>query len=179
MISLLFRIWQSILSLGRKLGTDQTELLKALQSLADGQKTILEQLAQIIETLTPGDAVALIFTAHLEDGTTLEGVSQMELRDDQNVGLAIQPVDKKGKPALVDGVPVWASSDETVVTVSPAGDGMSAVASGVAPGSARIVVTADADLGAGVTPLTGTLDFTVTAGAAATITITAGIPSDQ
>jgi hypothetical protein len=79
----------------------------------------------------------------------------------------------------VDGVPVWASSDETVVTVAPAADGMSAVASGVAPGTGRVVVTADADLGAGVTNITGILDFTITGGAAATIEIVAGTPVDQ
>lgn len=70
-----------------------------------------------------------------------------------------------GDPASVDGIPVWASSDETVVRVTPAADGMTAAITPVAPNPvdqpsgaavpARITVTADADLGQGVKPLVG------------------------
>ena len=69
-----------------------------------------------------------------------------------------------GQPAPVDGVPVWASSDETVVTVVAAADGMSAVVSSVAPGGpARVTVTADADTGTAVSTITGvTEDIMVT-----------------
>lgn len=155
-----------------KTDSRQAEIMKALQAVS-------KQLEQIIDLLTPGTAVGLSFTAFLDDGTILHEVSKMDMRDDQKVTLSIQPLDKRGKPALVDGVPTWAGSDDTVVTVVAAADGMSAVATGVAPGTARVVVTADADLGSGVTNLTGTLDFTITGGAAATISITAGTPSDQ
>lgn len=61
-----------------------------------------------------------------------------------------------GQPASVDGVPVWATSDATIVSVVAAADGMSAVVAAVAAGGpARVTVTADADLGAGVVTLTG------------------------
>lgn len=60
-----------------------------------------------------------------------------------------------GAPAAVDGAPVWASSDETVLTVAAAADGMSAEIDTVAPGTARVSVTADADLGAGTVTITG------------------------
>jgi hypothetical protein len=60
-----------------------------------------------------------------------------------------------GQPATVDGVPVWASSDATVVTVVASADGMGAVVSAVAPGTARITVSADADMGAGTITITG------------------------
>jgi len=64
-----------------------------------------------------------------------------------------------GNPAPVDGVPVWATSDATVITVTAAADGMSAVVSSVAPGGpARVTVTADADTGAGVATITGVSD---------------------
>jgi len=179
MLSLLLRILQTILGLTNRVALCNAETQKTLQQLLDGQQAIKNQLAQIIDILEPGPAVKIVMTAFLEDGTAVNGVTKMDLRDDQQVALSIQPVDKKGKPALVDGVPVWASSDETVITVTAASDGMSAVAVGVAPGSARVVVTADADLGAGVTDLTGTLDFNVTGGAAATLNITAGTPTDQ
>jgi hypothetical protein len=39
----------------------------------------------------------------------------------------IAPKDSKGRPAALDGIPVWAGSDETVITVEPAADGLSAV----------------------------------------------------
>ncbi len=103
----------------------------------------------------------------------------MDMRSDQKVDLTISIVDKNEKPAAVDGLPTWASSDETVVTVVASSDGMSAVASGVATGTGRVVVTADADLGSGVTNITGILDFNITAGQAAAIMITAGTPVSQ
>lgn len=63
--------------------------------------------------------------------------------------------DSRGNPATVDGVPVWATSDATVLTVTPAADGMSFDVNTVAPGTARLTVTADADLGSGVSTITG------------------------
>jgi hypothetical protein len=62
---------------------------------------------------------------------------------------------QSGAPAPVDGVPVWATSDATVLSVTPDATGMNAVVSAVAPGTARITVTADADTGAGVSTITG------------------------
>ena len=168
MISILLKIYQAVF--GNRL---------LLQQLLANQREQSDKLQQILDFLTPSPAVGFIFTAIHEDGTTEEGVTKMDLRDDQQVDLSISPVDKKGKPALVDGAPVWASSDETVITVSAAADGMSATVVGVAPGSARVSVTADADLGEGTTSITGTLDFNVTAGAAASLNITAGTPVDQ
>jgi hypothetical protein len=99
-----------------------------------------------------------------------------------NVGLTI--LDGRGNPASVDGAPVWASSDETVVSVVAAPDGMSAVVSSVAPGGpARIAVTADADLGEGVVSITGfSEDITVVAdplSAASVLTLNLGDPTDK
>jgi hypothetical protein len=185
MISLLFRIWQSLMNLRFQVESRLAGIEKALRSLEDGQRAIHRQLVQVLDTLIPGPAVKLVFTAHLDDGTTTEGVVMQTLRDDQKVLLTIQPLDAKGKPAAVDGAPVWSSSDETQIVVVAASDGLSAVASGVAPPAdstaplPRIVVTADADLGSGVTPITGSLDFTITGGSAATIAITAGTPANQ
>lgn len=95
-----------------------------------------------------------------------------------NVQLTIN--DSHGNPASVDGVPVWASSDETVLVVAAAADGMSAVVDTVAPGTARVSVTADADLGAGTKPITGVSeDVNVTLGPssqASVMTFTFGAP---
>ncbi len=98
-----------------------------------------------------------------------------------NVTLTIS--DSQGRPAVVDGVPVWASSDETVLTVTATANGMGATIDTVAPGTARVTVTADADLGSGVQELTGvTEDINVTLGAshqASTMTLNLGAPVDK
>lgn len=73
----------------------------------------------------------------------------------QSGSASISIVDSKGRPASVDGVPVWASSDETVLSVAAAADGMSATITTVGIGTARLSVTADADLGEGVSTLVG------------------------
>lgn len=92
-------------------------------------------------------------------------------------------LDAEGRPAQVDGVPVWASSNSTVLSVKPAADGMSAVVDTVAPGVARITVKADADMGAGVAEITGfTEDVTVSVGpshTAALIQLDLGTPVDK
>ena len=154
------------------------DIKRELQAVLEAQLAISAVLEHIERLLSPAKAVTLVFTVHLEN-QTFEGVTKMDLRDDQKVLLTIEPVDAKGKPAKLDGVPVWAGSDDTVVTIVPASDGLSAVASGVTPGTARVVVTADADLGSGVTPLTGSLDFNITGGQAASLTITAAAPANQ
>ena len=75
--------------------------------------------------------------------------------------------DKKGNPARVDGMPVWTSSDESVATVTPSEDGMSAtILSLGTTGTAQISVTADADLGEGVREMTGSALIDVIAGEA-------------
>jgi hypothetical protein len=84
-------------------------------------------------------------------------------------------------PATVDGVPVWASSDETVIQVVPAADGMGAELLCIAPGTGvRVTVTADADLGTGVQTITGVSeDIEVTldpAQLASVMTLTLGAP---
>ncbi len=74
----------------------------------------------------------------------------------------------RGEPAQVDGVPVWAASDPTVMAIKNlAPDGMSAesiefVGAGT---GARVTITCDADLGVGVQTLTLTTeDHDVTIG---------------
>lgn len=98
----------------------------------------------------------------------------------EKVPVQIIPRDAKGNVASVDGVPQWSSSDPNVITVVPAADGMSCdvVATG-ATGTALVTVTGDADLGAGVIPIVGTLDVVVAGGQAVVIEIVAGTPVAQ
>lgn len=107
----------------------------------------------------------------------LKGVKMLLLTDVQKVVLSIRPVDAAGNPAPVDGVPTWSVSDPTLLSVSPAGDGMSAVVTANGPlGSAQVSVSADADMGAGVVLISGTLDVTVSASQAVSLSISSGAP---
>lgn len=82
-----------------------------------------------------------------------------------------------GGDAVVDGVPVWASSDATIVVATPDATGMKGKISSVAAGDARVTFTADADMGAGVETITGIAEITVVqdpATRARTISVTLG-----
>lgn len=104
----------------------------------------------------------------------------MVLKDTEKVTLSIAPLDAKGNAASVDGAPVWASSNEAVLTVTASADGFSAVAVAVGPlGTAQVSVQVDADLGEGVKPLAATLDIDVLAGEAVALSIAAGTPEAQ
>ena len=99
------------------------------------------------------------------------------LTDEQQVPLSVSFTTAAGNPAIVDGAPVWTSSDENIVTVQPAEDGLSAVALTVGPlGVAQVSVTADADLGEGTRTITGLLDIEVRAAEAVVANIGAGAP---
>lgn len=88
-----------------------------------------------------------------------------------------------GQPAQVQGVPVWASSDETILVATAGADGMTGSINTVAPGTARITVSADADMGDAVATITGvTEDINVTmgtSGQASVMTLTLGAPTDK
>lgn len=99
------------------------------------------------------------------------------LTDEQKVALGIRPVTAAGNPARIDGVPVWASSDPTIIEIAPAPDGLSAEAITVGSlGIAQVSVGVDADLGAGIRTLTAILDIEVIAAEAVTVAITPGAP---
>jgi hypothetical protein len=89
-----------------------------------------------------------------------------ELRDDQRLPLRVTAKDHAGNPATVDGAPTWESSDLNVLTVEPSADGMTCFAVPVALGTADVTVTADADLGEGVTSITNVITITITPGTA-------------
>ena len=109
------------------------------------------------------------------------GVKSMSftLSSIEKVSLMIQPVNAKGNPAPIDGVPVWTISDPTVATLIVADDGLTASLVAINPGSVQITVQADADLGPGTKLITGTLDVTVTAAEAVAINIIPGVAELQ
>ena len=102
------------------------------------------------------------------------------LTDSQKVKLTIAPVNSAGNPAPIDGVPEWSVSDSTLLDIVVDTDGMSATVSAVGPlGSVQVNVSADADLGAGVSTITGVLDIEVTASQATSLGIAAGVPEPK
>lgn len=103
----------------------------------------------------------------------------MILTATQQIELAIKPLDRKGNPAQVDGIPQWSSSNTEAITLQPHEDGLSCIAIANKLGDAQVSVKADADLGEGVEFITGALDITVVAGKASMLTILTVPPVEQ
>ena len=97
----------------------------------------------------------------------------VELKDNQQVALSLHATDAKGFVVNEPGdvTLAWSSSDDTVVSVQPAADGLSCEAVAGNPGSALVNVTDGTR--------TGSLAFDVTAGDVSAITVEAGTPEDQ
>jgi len=110
-------------------------------------------------------------------------MAQIILTDEQKVSLTVSFKTAAGNPAVVDGVPVWASSDTAIISLEVAADGMSAVATTVGPlGTAQVSVTADADLDPGeaeIREVTATIDIDVRPAEATTVGIAAGTPEPK
>jgi len=104
----------------------------------------------------------------------------MIITDMQKVNLTVSFQDGAGNPARVDGTPTWVSSDTSIVTVNVAPDGLSAEAISVGPlGTSQVSATADADLGQGVTNITGVMDIEVQASDAVVALVAAGAPEPK
>ncbi len=92
------------------------------------------------------------------------------------VTVSVSYVDAKGKPATVDGAPTWVASDPTIIdSVTPAADGLSAVLHITDNiGVSQLTVSADVDLGSGVTALDSVDTVSVIAGDAVAANFTFG-----
>ena len=99
----------------------------------------------------------------------------------QQVTFQVAYVDSQGNPARVDGVPVWASSDTTLLTLEAEPDGFSALATAVGSvgDGIQVSVTADADLGTGMRPIVTLGTVNIIAGEAVAGMMTAGTPEEQ
>ena len=104
----------------------------------------------------------------------------MIITDTQKVNLTVSFQDAAGNPASVDGAPTWASSDTSIVTLDVAADGLSAFAVSAGPlGTSQVSAVADADLGGGVTNITGVMDIEVQASEAVQALVAAGAPEPK
>jgi len=123
---------------------------------------------ELEEEGTPGFLWSITY-----NGVTTKNIMSLVLANDHKVTASIMPVDSKGNPAAIDGLASWTSSATDIVTVqNVSADSLSAeVVPGSALGTAQINVTADADLGSGITTINGILDVQVVAGQAVGFTI--------
>jgi hypothetical protein len=150
-----------------------------------------DKIDRLLDATIERAALGFVFSVEVEAQTT-EGVTQFHMTNSQTAVARIKPVGVGGRPALLDGVPVWASADETLATVIAAADGLSALITPVGPipppsdpadpsskKTVRVTVTGDADLGTGVVPIFGTLDVEITPGNAIGIEVTLDPPTEQ
>ncbi len=111
----------------------------------------------------------------LLDEARKEVTGMVIINADKKRTFAIAAVDAKGRPAAVDGVPVWAVSPVGAVSLFPAADGMSCDAAWLAANPGVVLtVTADADLGDGVTPIVASANIQTLGAAAVGLTLSAG-----
>lgn len=107
-------------------------------------------------------------------------ISMLVLTDSQKATCTLKPLNSKGNPAPVDGVPQWSSSNAAVVTVNPAADGLTAEVIAVGLGEAQVNCVADADMDVDeIREITALLDVQVKASEAVSLGIEAGTPVEQ
>lgn len=151
-----------------------------MQTVLKLLRAVLSRLAEFFRELFGCRRPSLAIYQVINNQLILIGDATMFLTSNQEMDLAVKPLDVKGNPAQVDGVPVWESSAPDVIEIVPKPDGLSATAKakGII-GAARITVSADADLTNGVKHISGYLDINVVAGEAVTIEIIAGEIREQ
>jgi len=138
--------------------------------------TVAFKLGGVLEILTePSPAGARVKVTYGGFTVSAKGDGMAyTLPSGNGVGLAISYVDAHGNPATVDGDVAWASSDETLLTVTTdSGDSTKASMAAIGPlGQVQVTATADADLGPGVRNIITTMDVVIVAGEAIAGTIT-------
>lgn len=147
---------------------------------------ILYILTRIFRLLVIADAretaaTRLRIDLQFPDETKMEDVMSQSMTATQKVRATVQAVDSKGRPAKIQAGSVeYKSSDAAVVTVvEDPNNELAADILGAGVGSATVTVTADADLGDGVTEVSGTIDFDIVDPLATGFGITLGPVEEQ
>lgn len=92
---------------------------------------------------------------------------------------SVAPVDSKGRPAQIDGIPEWSVSPTGGVRLFPSTNGLSCEVAWFAPMSGQVVtIKADADLGAGVEEIFGSVDVVTLSAKATGFAVTVGEETD-
>ena len=162
----------------------ETVMLRLIAGL--GTKQDLEQLERRIAALIKQCCHPLPASAHFEIHVALPQPKEKEkhmisiaVTNEQKVKVTLAPKTATGKPAKLDGAPVWAnlSGDSTV---EPAEDGLSAyLVSSDTPGTTEFTVSADANLGEGVETITEGIELVVSGAQASNLGIVAGTPEPK
>jgi lysophospholipase L1-like esterase len=158
-----------------------TEIASTLRDVRHLLHDVVLGLHEVLEALRPAPA-ALTFTRALyDDGSVERNPMSVSMSDTQKVTLTLGTNDAKGQPTplpVFDTPPAWLSSDPKTVTVTPAADGLTAVATAVGPlGTAT--VTATASVGGNALAPAAIDVAVVTGGPAVALTVTAGTPEPQ
>lgn len=98
---------------------------------------------------------------------------------EQKITVTITPKTAAGNPASVDGAPTWSVvSGFATIDVSP--DGLSAtLISSDAPGQSQFLISADADLGAGIETIQDVVTLNVEGAKATSLGLVAGEPQPK
>lgn len=115
--------------------------------------------------------------------TNTNGPDNPKGEDKMRIGQTVTAVikgfkDKDGKPAKVDGVPVWDNSNTAAIEMIVAEDGMSATFKGLDLGDAVITAKADADMSEGQKFIIATGGLSVVSGEAVEMDLEFGEPVD-
>ena len=104
----------------------------------------------------------------------------MRLNTLQQVEVTINPVNRIGQPAPIDGDVVWESTDPTVGEITGlSADGRTATLVARSAGASQIRAVFDADLGGGVRSVESSGAVEVTLAEAVTGVLVFGEPTDQ
>lgn len=136
--------------------------------------TFANPMTLIVQQAPPASQTGSAYMQTTIAGITVKGTNMSyTLPDDKQVQVQVSYVDSKGHPASVDGDVQWASSDDTVCTVTA--DTTDSTLAMITPaanlGNVQITATADADLGAGVSNIITPVSISVVAGQAVAGTI--------
>jgi hypothetical protein len=140
---------------------------------------IERKIDRITALLTQKDGEAAVLEVDINlEGTITKGAKFMNMTDSQQCVSTLKPVTKAGKPATVEpGSISW--TGPSFVALTPAADGLSCTFVAMGVGNDFYSVSADADLGAGVSTISGRFPCTVTPSQAATLGVDEGTPTEQ
>lgn len=139
-------------------------------------KTIIQKLNILLKSKAKFDyTVGPVITKKRKANIML----QINITNEQQVKVTLNPVTATGKPAKLDGAPTWEVISGNA-TVTPADDGLSAdLISADDPGDTDFLVKADADLGEGVVEISDVIRLSVAGAMAANLGLTAGDPTPK
>jgi hypothetical protein len=123
--------------------------------------------------------IGLWWTLVLSNSIIVQGENRMAITitDLQAFSATIRPLDARGNPAPIDGMPTWSVSNEDALDLTVSTDGMTAEVVALGPlGNFQLAVTVDVRLGPEVLARDGILDITVVGSEATTIEIVPGVP---